>query len=164
MKDQLLFQSSYSEWATRRLLTACATLPPTDIDRDTGGSHATIRRTLYHFYISEEFWVKCLRENTLPRLADIGGDADPTPTSLGDMQRDWPAVWRDLREYLEGATEQEIADQLVGPDCRIHRWKLVLHLVNHATLHRGQVTSMLRQVGQKPPNTDIFTYALRDRS
>jgi uncharacterized damage-inducible protein DinB len=163
MKDQLLFQSNYSEWATRRLLTACSTLPPADVDRDTGGSHATIRRTLYHFHISEEFWVKCLRENTLPRLADIG-DADPTPTSLGDMQRDWPVVWRDLREYLEGATEQELADQLVGPDCQIHRWKLVMHVVNHATLHRGQVTSMLRQVGQKPPNTDVFTYALRDRS
>jgi uncharacterized damage-inducible protein DinB len=163
MKDQLLFQSNYSEWATRRLLAACSTLPPAEVDRDTGGSHGTIRRTLYHFYISEEFWVKCLRQNTLPRLADIGG-ADPPPTSLGDMQRDWPVVWRDLREYLEGATEQELADQLVGPDCRIHRWKLVLHLVNHATLHRGQVTSMLRQVGQKPPNTDLFTYALRDRS
>jgi uncharacterized damage-inducible protein DinB len=58
-----------------------------------------------------------------------------------------------------------LACDLAGsPDCRIHRWKLVLHLVNHATLHRGQVTSMLRQVGQKPPNTDTFTYALRDRS
>jgi len=36
--------------------------------------------------------------------------------------------------------------------------QLVLHVVNHATLHRGQVVGMLRQLGVKPPNTDFFFY------
>ena len=161
MKELLLFQSAYSEWATRRLLSACETLTLEQVDRDVGGSHASIRRTLYHFHISEEFWVQCLRENAIPRLADIGRAADPTPTGLDDMRRVWATIWRDLRDYLDSATEEELAGELIGPDCRIHRWKLVMHLVNHSTLHRGQVTSMLRQIGQRPPNTDVFTYALR---
>lgn len=134
---------------------------PEQVDRDVGGSHVSIRRTLYHVYISEEFWVQCLRAGAIPRLADIGSDVDPPPTSLDDMGRDWPLVWRGLQDYLECAAEDELAGQIAGPDCRIDRWKLVMHLVNHATLHRGQVTSMIRQVGAKPPNTDIFTYALR---
>jgi uncharacterized damage-inducible protein DinB len=160
VKQQLLYYTDYSVWATERLLSACGRFTPEEIDRDVGGSHATIRRTLYHVFISEEFWVQCLRENAIPRLADIGG-ADPTPTSLGDMQRGWPVVWRDLRAYIDGAADDELAGQIVGPDCRIHRWKLVMHMVNHATLHRGQVTSMVRQIGKKPPNTDLFTYAIR---
>jgi uncharacterized damage-inducible protein DinB len=159
-RELLLYYTDYSVWATERLLSACVTLTPEEIDREVGGSHASIRRTLYHFYISEEFWVQCLRDNAMPRLADIG-DADPTPTSLDDMQRVWPVVWRDLRTYVHAATEDELAGQLVGPDCRIHRWKLLMHMVNHATLHRGQVTSMVRQIGKKPPNTDLFTYAVR---
>ena len=161
MKRELLYYTDYSVWATGRLLSASAMLTPEEIDREVGGSHASIRRTLYHFFISEEFWVKCLRENAIPRLADIGGPVDPPPTTLGDMQRDWPVVWRDLRAYLEGASDEEIGGQLVGPDCRIRRWQLIMHMANHATLHRGQVTSMLRQVGRKPPNTDLFTYAIR---
>lgn len=159
MKQQLLFQAAYSEWATRRLLSACEALTPEQVDRDVGGSHPTIRRTLYHVHISEEFWVQCLREKAIPRLADIGGPVDPPPTSLDEMRRVWPGIWRDLQDYIERASDEELAAEIRGPDCHIHRWQLIMHLVNHASLHRGQVTSMMRQVGAKPVNTDIFTYA-----
>lgn len=159
MKHELRFQAEYTEWATRRLLAACETLTPEQVDRDVGGSHRTIRRTLYHVHISEEFWVHCLRTNTLPRLAGIGPDTDPPPTSLDEMERAWTTIWCDLRAYIDAASEDELAGRLVGPDCRIHRWTLIMHLVNHASLYRGQVTNMIRQVGAKPPNTDIFTFA-----
>lgn len=159
MKQQLLFQADYSEWATRRLLAACDSLTPEQVDREVGGSHVSIRRTLYHFHISEAFWVQCLRANAIPRLADFASPVDPPPTSLDEMQRVWAQVWRDLRAYIESATGDDLAGEIRGPDCRIDRWKLIMHLVNHASAHRGQVTSMIRQVGVKPPNTDIFTYA-----
>ena len=32
------------------------------------------------------------------------------------------------------------------------------HVVNHATYHRGQVATMLRQLGAVPAGTDLFTY------
>jgi uncharacterized damage-inducible protein DinB len=34
----------------------------------------------------------------------------------------------------------------------------VVHVVNHATLHRGQVVGMLRQLGIRPPATDLVFY------
>ena len=37
-------------------------------------------------------------------------------------------------------------------------WKIVMHVVNHATLHRGQVMAMLRQMGVAPPGTDLIYY------
>lgn len=160
MKHALVFQWAYTEWATRRLLSACETLTPEQIDRDVGGSHVTIRRTLYHFYISEAFWVQCFRDGAIPRLEGLGAEGDPPPTSLDDMRREWPIVWSGLREYLDRATEAELASEIVGPDRRIDRWKLIMHLVNHATLHRGQVTTMIRLVGATPPNTDVLTYAM----
>lgn len=36
--------------------------------------------------------------------------------------------------------------------------QIVMHVVNHATLHRGQIVGMLRQLGVKPPSTDIVFY------
>jgi uncharacterized damage-inducible protein DinB len=38
------------------------------------------------------------------------------------------------------------------------------HVVNHATLHRGQVVGMIRQLGQDPPPTDLIFYLRRDIS
>ncbi|MEP7352919.1 MAG: DinB family protein [Acidobacteriota bacterium] len=34
----------------------------------------------------------------------------------------------------------------------------MLHVVNHATLHRGQVMGMIRQLGIAPPVTDLIFY------
>ena len=36
------------------------------------------------------------------------------------------------------------------------RWQVFRHIVNHGTYHRGQIANMLRQLGVKPPSTDLF--------
>ena len=37
-------------------------------------------------------------------------------------------------------------------------WQLVLHVVNHGTHHRGQVSGFLRAMGHKPPKLDLVSY------
>jgi uncharacterized damage-inducible protein DinB len=38
-------------------------------------------------------------------------------------------------------------------------WQMVQHMVNHASYHRGQVTTMLRQAGAKPAKSmDLITF------
>jgi uncharacterized damage-inducible protein DinB len=36
------------------------------------------------------------------------------------------------------------------------------HVANHATLHRGQVVGMIRQMGLAPPSTDLLFYLRRE--
>jgi uncharacterized damage-inducible protein DinB len=38
------------------------------------------------------------------------------------------------------------------------------HVVNHATMHRGQVVGMIRQLGLEPPATDLLFYLRREIS
>jgi uncharacterized damage-inducible protein DinB len=38
---------------------------------------------------------------------------------------------------------------------------IVLHVVNHATHHRGQVSAFIRALGHRPPATDL-TAMLRE--
>ena len=38
------------------------------------------------------------------------------------------------------------------------------HVANHATLHRGQVVGMIRQLGIEPPSTDLLFYLRREIS
>jgi uncharacterized damage-inducible protein DinB len=38
------------------------------------------------------------------------------------------------------------------------------HVVNHATMHRGQVVGMIRQLGIDPPSTDLLFYMRREIS
>jgi uncharacterized damage-inducible protein DinB len=38
------------------------------------------------------------------------------------------------------------------------------HVVNHATMHRGQIVGMIRQLGLDPPSTDLLFYLRRSIS
>ena len=89
-------------------------------------------------------------------------DPDPEP-SLVDLQRTWPQLNENLRAWLEKADNSLLSDELVSPlpsgsSFRIKRWEIVAHAVNHSTLHRGQIISMMRALGLQPPNTDQFSY------
>jgi len=65
-------------------------------------------------------------------------------------------------QWLESASDVDLTDEVstLLPDATIHgpRWQIALHAVNHSTLHRGQIITMLRTVGIPPPNTDLTSY------
>jgi len=163
-KQWLLHQLAYSAWANQLLLTTCASLTPDELHRDLGSSHATVLRTLRHIYYAERVWLKRLHANAMPPLVEIGDQrlfCDPPPEpDLPSLQKNWPPVYDGLQQYLQALPEANLTGELRGVDCTIPIWKLILHTVNHSTLHRGQVLSMLRQLGKQPPNLDIFSFHL----
>jgi uncharacterized damage-inducible protein DinB len=163
-KQWLLHQLAYSAWANQLLLNTCASLTPEELNRELGSSHSTVLRTLRHVYYAERVWLNRLRANAMPPLVEIGDQrlfCDPPPEpDLPALQGNWPAVYDGLQEYVEALPETDLTGELHGVDCSIPIWKLLQHSVNHSTLHRGQVLSMLRQLGKQPPNLDIFSFHL----
>jgi len=70
------------------------------------------------------------------------------------------AAWRELEtevraldaELARDGREQIIDYQLInGQPGRSVYWQMLQHVVNHASYHRGQITTMLRQLGAAPP-------------
>jgi uncharacterized damage-inducible protein DinB len=66
-----------------------------------------------------------------------------------------------VRAFLASAELDRVYDYklMSGKAGSSPLWQMVAHVVNHATYHRGQVTTMLRQLGAVPPqSTDMITY------
>jgi uncharacterized damage-inducible protein DinB len=159
-RQALLYLIDYAVWADRQLLSACAALPPEEQARDIGSSHMGVSGTLRHIYDAEHLWLGQLRKGELPPLDEFTHPrrfppAAPEP-DLRDLEQRWTGVWEGLHDYVATLPEPELALELHGAGWTIPRWKLVLHIVNHGTLHRGQVMGMLRQLGKQPPANDIF--------
>ncbi|MFY9529499.1 MAG: DinB family protein [Candidatus Acidiferrales bacterium] len=169
-KEALSTELDYSAWATQQLLDSCSSLTAEELDRDLGASHRTITGTLRHIYYAERVWLKRLRADSLPPMSEVGDqelfkDSPPEPR-LEALKQNWPEVWKGLRQWLDNHSEEELNDQLCsrlsnGNEFYVSRWKVVLHMVNHSTLHRGQVMGMLRSLGKQPPGTDLFAYYLK---
>jgi uncharacterized damage-inducible protein DinB len=83
---------------------------------------------------------------------------------LSTLRSRWSELEGNIRADLVHAGELGLARVInyrlmSGKEGTSPLWQIVAHLVNHATYHRGQVTTMLRQLGAKPAqSTDMITY------
>jgi len=150
----------YTAWATDKILAACADVYDEDLRRDQGISHTSLLGTLQHIYYADRVWLARLEGRTIS-FADEGDGP-----MLAELTSVWPAVLKDFRDYVEGLAE-DVANEpftyknLAGKEITLTRAQAILHVVNHATLHRGQVVSVLRQLGKTPPSTDLVFFYLR---
>jgi uncharacterized damage-inducible protein DinB len=86
----------------------------------------------------------------------------PTVASLRER---FQAVDRERAAFLESLTESRLQQpfdytDLAGNAMRLPLVQSMQHVVNHGTYHRGQVTTMLRQLGATPVSTDMSRFYL----
>lgn len=152
----------YMIWADREVLAGCSPLSTEELHRDLGISHTGIFGTLQHMFLAEYDWLARLRHSTESPMREapralLFPSPDPGPDLPGLLQI-WPGVWESFRQYLDTLQESDLDTEFAAMGALIPRGKLLLHVSNHATLHRGQIIGMFRQLGHSPPSTDLFTY------
>jgi uncharacterized damage-inducible protein DinB len=149
----------YHYWARDRILSATAKLTPDDFTRDLGSSFRSVRDTLVHVYAAEWIWCARWRGESPASMPQSGEFADVA--SLGRAWSELEVAMRDvLARYGREGTDTLIEYRDTrGTVFRQIYWKMLQHVVNHASYHRGQVTSMIRQLGAAPPESmDLITF------
>ena len=136
----------YNYWARDRMLHAAAGLTPEQFTRDLGSSFPSVRDTLAHLYFAEWIWYSRWR-GTSP--TEGPGLQVPDVPSLEAV---WRPLERDIRAFVSGLTDADLERPLEyrlinGTPGVSTLAQMVPHVVNHASYHRGQVTTMLRQLG-----------------
>jgi uncharacterized damage-inducible protein DinB len=155
--DLLCTQFAYNAWANRRLLEAASQLSPEELTHDFRTADHSVLETLVHVFASERLWLARLQGGPHPGFV---ADAD---RSLALLQNDWPALAERWNLWLRGLTDESADASISYHDMKGHPWtqrlgKLVLHVVNHGTHHRGQVSGFLRALGRTPPVLDLVLY------
>ncbi len=148
----------YNAWANHRVLGACAAVSPGDFTRDLASSFPSLRDTLAHLYGAEWVWLERWHGRTptaLPSGVDFP-DLETTARRMAEVDRnliDYVASLRagDLERVLEIKTT-------AGVPFAQPLWQMLQHVANHSTYHRGQVTTLLRQLGAKAVSTDLIGF------
>jgi uncharacterized damage-inducible protein DinB len=154
----------YHYWARDRLLDALEPLTPDQLNRDLGSSFKSIRETIVHTYAAEWAWHSRWQGNSPTSLLP----ADQFP-DVAALRRAWSQHEAEMREFLDRIGEDGVSrvfeyKLLNGQAGASPLWQMLQHVVNHASYHRGQVTTMLRQLGATPakPMDMIAYYRIRD--
>src|SRR5690242_20348328 len=134
----------YMEWANELAIEAAAKLPEEDLRRDFGISHGSIFGTLVHMAGAEWIWVERWHGHSPTKAEALGEWTIESCPNLAALNDRWGAVTDKRRSFVSGLDEERLAAEVgfkllsTDPSCM----KLVdqmQHVVNHATMHRGQI-------------------------
>jgi uncharacterized damage-inducible protein DinB len=146
-------------WANHRLLGACTGLTQVvAFEAARTNFFPSLKATLNHILVIDWFYVDSLEGGALGPQAWI----DPTPcATVAALQREQAAVDRRLIAVCATLTEATLSGE-----ARVHRGdgriqierrdRLLLHLFQHQTHHRGQAHAMLAGTPVAPPQLDEF--------
>ena len=159
----------YTEWANSLAMNAAAKLTDDKLRMDVGISHKSIFETLLHMAGAEWIWLERWHGRS-PAKADAWSQWTPQSCpDLAALTDKWGGLadrrWKYVSELDEKALATELPFKLLSGDPSSMRLvDQMQHVANHATMHRGQVVGMIRQLGVEPPATDLLFYLRRDVS
>jgi uncharacterized damage-inducible protein DinB len=148
----------YDAWANRRMLEACAALSAEQFTRDLGSSFRSVRDTMAHILGAQWIWLERFQGRSPSSLPNGEEFAD-----LASLRARWTQFESELLSYVNGLSAADLEGSFDYRDLKgnAHRnllWQTLQHLANHGTYHRGQVTTMFRQLGAKPIGTDMIGF------
>jgi uncharacterized damage-inducible protein DinB len=151
------FLLAFTRWASAQILTAAEQLPADAFTRDLRSSFPSVRDTLVHMLWSDAVWLeRCrgrsprdlLEPTAFPTVPALRARWSPVETGFLALVSDQATDLTRLVTYINRKGEQWTYP--LG--------SIIRHVANHATHHRGQLVTMLRQLGRVPPTTELLVF------
>jgi uncharacterized damage-inducible protein DinB len=159
MSDRTYYQlmAEYNCWMNQNLYSVCEAIPDEQRKQDLGAFFKSIHGTLNHLLYGDKAWMGRF----------IGSPFSVTVIGQ-ELYADFDALKAERekcdREILEWSIHLnpnwlnqpfEYTSIVDGKHHVLPTWVLVTHMFNHQTHHRGQVTTLIKQLGYEPGVTDV---------
>jgi uncharacterized damage-inducible protein DinB len=156
--DDIGFLYDYNAWANQRSLNSAAALTVEQFTKPLGSSFSSVRDTLAHIWGAEWIWMERFEGRSPACLPDVGQFHD-----ISALQTRWHEDEARLNKFVARVTQTDLDGAHEYRTLKFGQytnplWLSMQHLVNHGTYHRGQITTMLRQLNAKPLSTDLIHF------
>ena len=159
----------YTEWANDLAMDAASKLPDEGLLRDVGFSHRSIFGTLVHMAGAEWIWLERWHGRSPTKAEAWTLWSTESCQDLAVLKDRWLNLINERAQFVSQLDETRLAADLhfkllSGDPSSMPLINQMQHVVNHATMHRGQIVGMIRQLGIEPPATDLLFYLRREIS
>ena len=156
-KNYFELMAEYNKWMDSKIYSVCLDIPDKLRRKDLGAFFKSIHSTLNHIYYGDLAWIERLRDNKFtPR--EIGVDLFEDFLELKTAQEQMDTEILDWARTLTQSNLELTYDYVSNVENfsrKLPIWVLATHMFNHQTHHRGQVTTLIKQLGYEPGITDI---------
>lgn len=149
--------AQYNEWMNSRMYSLCGSLPDAELRKDRGAFFKSIYATLNHIAYGDLAFLSRFTGNP-SMVPEPGADLFGT---FGLLRTERAALDQRILVWSESLSPSWLAEPLTykskidGKTRTAPKWALVTHMFNHQTHHRGQVTTLLSQLGLDIGATNI---------
>lgn len=159
LRDSLVMMAGYNRWMNEKLYAVCTQLSDEVRKRDRKAFFHSIHGTLNHLLLGDRGWLD--RFNGEPwafRSLDQELYAD-----FDELRRERVKTDREIEEFVTAITPQRLNapfsyQNYAGKKFTHPLGPALVHLFNHQTHHRGQLTTLLSQLGVDPGVTDAVVF------
>lgn len=169
MIEHFQLLASYNLWMNTQIYESCARLSESEMKQDRGAYFGSIFGTLNHLLVADLIWCQRFAEKEAFEDALEEVAQHPKPLRLDQILYDDFAQLRTQRRWLDQLIERWVRsldqEDLVsivhyqnirGQAFSKQLSHLLLHVFNHQTHHRGQITTLLSQAGEDTGATDLL--------
>jgi uncharacterized damage-inducible protein DinB len=160
MKSLIISYATYNEWANLQLIHCIQKLEPAKHHIKVESSFSSIYATLLHILGAESIWWQRLQDEPQNawQLKDAGLSSSDVINGIVKQDKLWV-------QWVNGLNDEQLEKMVVYKNSKKEYfeqplWQILLHVFNHTTYHRGQLVTMLRQLGiSELPSTDYIHWA-----
>lgn len=160
MNDPAYFRlmADYNRWMNQKIYAVCAELSDEQRKKDTGAFFKSIHGTLNHLLHADRAWMarftripaklpQKLGEELYSDFSELRRERERTDDEIVDWTATLSPAWL--------ASPLSYRSSVDGKKRILPHWVLAVHMFNHQAHHRGQLTTLLSQLGVDYGITDI---------
>lgn len=168
LKEHVYLMADYNQWINQKIYEAVSPMAPEQLHEDKGAFFGSIFASLNHICVGDTLWLKRFSSALLRYEAYAPISELTTPASLDAFLANNFNDLKDRRVLLDEAlleiasliTDEELLQPISyqnskGVKANKTLFNLLMHLFNHQTHHRGQITTLLSQSGIDIGITDL---------
>ena len=174
--DDIRALYAYNLWANQRMFSVLERLTDAQFTEPVQSSFPSIQESVLHILAAEWIWLKrwtgaspratVMGSGTAPMMRSTlsnGGVAIDSLATLPGLRRFAAQLEQERQTYFATLLDDDLQARLDytdmgGAPYSMPLGELMQHVVNHGTYHRGQVTTLLRQVGSETIGLDMVFF------
>jgi uncharacterized damage-inducible protein DinB len=163
MKNVEYFQTlaRYNHWMNQKMFAICSQMSDEERKLDRGAPFKSISGTLNHLLVTDRMWLGRFYANpfVVPSL-DYELYAD-----YEELDRERQITDAAISNWVNSLSDEDLLEDLTftafstPTEYTLPLWVCALHLFNHQTHHRGQLTTLIEQAGYDCGVTDLGAMA-----
>jgi uncharacterized damage-inducible protein DinB len=152
-----VMMAEYNRWMNGKVYAACAALPDAERKADRRAFFRSIHSTLNHLLWGDRAWFGRFTGHDY-KLPKVGSDLY---TDFDELRREREQTDAAMLDWAKGLDARWLARELTwksvinGTTRTLPCWIVVTQMFNHQTHHRGQLTTLLTQLGIDVGETDL---------